>query len=186
MMPLRSLPSTHRGLYFPLAEVRVPQRDDAVLLAGEGGAMPKWVKVALIIMGAGLILLIVAGFVGAKALKNTMRNFEVKMEHAKVDGEVFGMTGSLEGCVEEGVNRSGECEGISLSCIPGVGAFMWACLEEASYDQAFCAGVPSAEDDAIVEWGRKVCRKYGQPDHEFCPIGVAVAGGFCDTKRQMR
>lgn len=60
------------------------------------------------------------------------------MEEAKAEGEAFGLLGILDECTEEGVHRLGDCEGITLFCIPGATGFLWACLETATFEPAFC------------------------------------------------
>jgi hypothetical protein len=149
--------------------------------------MPRWVKMALIIMGTLLFLLIAAGIVGARVLKSTFDNFEKATAEAKVDGEVFGMTSTPDGCIEEAVRRSAGCKAPSLTCAPVASAFLWACLEGASGDPGFCEDVPSVENDrALLEWGGETCRKYGEPDNTFCPIAVAPTAAFCEHRGQVR
>ena len=147
--------------------------------------MPKWLKVVLIGGTTVFLLLVVTGFIGAKALKDKFEDVEKASEKAEVDGEVFGMTSAPDGCLEESVHRGQECGGFGLTCLPPVNAFLWACIEESNYDSTFCDEMPSAEDDqAMMDWGRRTCDKYGQPDDDMCAMTMATITGFCELKRQ--
>ena len=149
--------------------------------------MPKWVKVLLIVVGTLFVVLVVAGFVGAMALKSTVEDVQREARMATVDGEVFGMTSTTEECVEEMVNRSAVCEGFSPTCAPPLSAFLWACVEEATYQPSFCTGMPPlTQENAMMEWGQETCAKYGQPSNPMCALAVATITGYCESRKQMR
>ncbi|MEE8112692.1 MAG: hypothetical protein V3T54_08175 [Acidobacteriota bacterium] len=147
--------------------------------------MPKWAKVLLIVVGVGVLMLGIAGYLGAKALKKGIDNFEKTMENAKVDGEVFGMTGTQEECLEETADLSVNCQGIKLLCAPTAGVFIWACLESATHEETFCEGVPpSSNGHAVRNWSEKKCRQYGQAHEETCIVALSMGPAFCDSKRE--
>lgn len=147
--------------------------------------MPQWAKILLIIVGVSFIILGVAGYLGAMALKNGIEHFEEETRRAQADGEMFGLTATLEGCAEETVYRVESCEGSKLICGPSSSTFIWACLESATFDRHFCAGLPRAgEDDAIMAWAEAACGKYGQSENEFCSTILAVVPGFCEIQRR--
>jgi hypothetical protein len=149
--------------------------------------MPKWVKVVLIAVGTLFVLLVAAGFFGAMALKRTVNDVQQAAENAKVDGEVFGMTSTVEECVEETVNRSSDCTGFSPTCVPPLSTFLWSCAEEASAGKAFCSGLPRMmSDEDMVNWGRSTCTQHGQPNNEMCAIALATITGYCQAQTQMR
>ena len=146
--------------------------------------MPKWAKVLLIVMGVGVLIVGIAGYIGAKALMKGIDNFEKSAEAAQTDGEVFGMTGTQEECLEETADRSVNCEGVKLLCVPTAGGFLWACLESATHEISFCEGIPPASiNHAVRSWSEKKCQRYGQAHEENCIMALSVAPGFCDTKR---
>lgn len=148
--------------------------------------MPKWVKILLIVVGTLFVVLVAAGFFGAKALKRAVEDVGRQAEMAKVDGEVFGMTSKTEECVEEMVNRSAGCEGNPLCMMP-LSAFILACVEEATYQPSFCAGIPPlTRENAMMEWGQEICAKYGQPSNQICAMAVVTVTGYCESKKQMR
>ena len=145
--------------------------------------MPKWVKILLIVVGTLFVVLVVAGFLGAKALKGSIEDVQRKAEMAKVDGEVFGMTSKTEECVEEMVNRSAKCESNPLCMMP-LSAFLWACVEEATYQPSFCAGMPPlTRENAVLEWGQETCAKYGQPSNQICAMAVGTVSGYCESRK---
>ena len=146
--------------------------------------MPKWLKVVLIAAGALFLVLVAAGFFGVMALKRTYHDVKRASELARVDGEVFGMTVGTGACIEETVRRSGECSGFTLTCAPPLSSFLWACVEEASYEASFCAGLPPLVDDyAMVRWGRRTCTRHGQPANEMCAMSLATISGFCEARK---
>ena len=146
--------------------------------------MPKWPKVVLIVGGTLFVILVITGFIGVRALQRAYHEVERESELARIDGEVFGMTSTTEECVEETVNRSADCAGFNPTCVPPLGAFMWACVEGATYDPAFCAGIPPpTEEDAMMEWGRSACARYGQEGNDMCAITLASISGFCESKK---
>lgn len=149
--------------------------------------MPKWVKVLLIVVGTLFVVLIAAGFFGVMALKRTVEDVQKEAEMAKVDGEVFGMTSTTEECVEEMVHRSAKCEGFSPTCAPPLSAFLWACVEGATYEPSFCASMPQGtRENAMMEWGQEICAKYGQPSNTICAMSVATISGYCESKKQQQ
>lgn len=145
--------------------------------------MPKWAKIVMIALGSGFFLLGVAGYLGAKALQRGMERFEAAAEQAQYDGERFGLTALLEDCVEEAVYRLESCGEGRMICSPASGTFLWACLETATFDRHFCAGLPRPGDDgAILAWAEAACRKYGEAGDETCPSVLAVVPGFCEIQ----
>ena len=146
--------------------------------------MPKWAKILLIVMGVGILMLGIAGYLGAKALKRGFDKFEKEVENAKVDGEVFGMTETQEECLEETAGRSVNCEGMTIICLPAAGAFIWACLESATHQASFCEGVPPASiGNAVRSWSEKKCVRYGQAHEDNCIMALSMTAAFCDSKR---
>lgn len=149
--------------------------------------MPKWVKVLLIVLGAGVIILITAGFFGVRALKHTAENMMESAEQANADGRAFGPTSTLDGCSEEGVHRVAGCENQGITCAPVVGAFLWGCLETAPYDARYCGSVPSSGDsDAALAWGRNTCGEHGRTGDDVCAMVLSTVAGFCESKKGMR
>ena len=145
--------------------------------------MPKWAKILLIVVGSVVLMLGIAGYIGARALKLGMENWEKKTEAAQTDGEVFGMTGTQEECLEATADRSVNCEMVKLLCAPTAGAFIWACLESATHEPSFCDGVPPASmGQAVRSWSEKKCQLYGQADEDNCIMALSMAPAFCDTE----
>ena len=107
------------------------------------GEKPKWLKIVLIGGGTGFLLLAVAGFIGARALKSKFEEVEKSSMEAEVDGEIFSLTSTPDGGLEESVNRGEDCGGFGLTCLPPVSAFLWASMEESNYPPAFCEEMPS-------------------------------------------
>ena len=146
--------------------------------------MPKWAKVLLIVVGVGVLLVGIAGYIGAKALQGGIDHMVKVAEDAKVDGEVFGMTATQEECLEETANRS-DCDRMQVICIHAASRFMWACLESATHDPSFCEGVPpSSMGQGIMNWVEKKCEQYGQPHEENCIMAISMTPGFCDSMRE--
>ena len=147
--------------------------------------MPRWMKIAVTIVGVGLFLLMAAGVVAARALKKGAAEFEQTMNQASEEGTRFGSMSTLDGCVAEVATRSGACREMSLTCMPGVTAFLWGCLEAAPYDVAFCREVPAAgNDQAVMAWGQRTCSRHGRPHDDLCQLAVSVVAGFCDSKKR--
>jgi hypothetical protein len=145
--------------------------------------MPLWAKIVLGIVGLGFVLLVATGILIPKILQRTWESFETAMTEAGEQGTEFGASHSLDACLESGARRSGECQGMSLSCAPSVTAYLWGCLEAAPYDAEFCSNVPQANQDLAMErWARTRCRQYGQPDDEICMLTMAVVAGFCESQ----
>jgi hypothetical protein len=149
--------------------------------------MPKWVKIVLIVVGTLFVILVAAGFLGARAIKNTIDDVQKAAEEAKVDGEVFGMTSTTDECVAETVNRSSECSGFNPTCVPPLSTFLWDCVEETAFYPSFCAGMPPVvNEDDMVKWGRDICTKHGQPGNEMCAVALVTMTGYCEAQKQMR
>ena len=70
-----------------------------------------------------------------------------------------------------------------MTCVPGVTAFAWACLEAAPMDPGFCEKIPpSHKDRAVDRWARKSCRENGRPDDEICVLVMNVVPGYCESQ----
>ena len=145
--------------------------------------MPKWLKIMLIVVGTISIVLMIGGFLAARAVKKGIDNFEVEAEQATAAGKEFGSTGTLADCVEAGVQRTSDCSLTNLTCAPLAGAYLWGCLEAAPFDPSFCNAVPHAEDDdAVIDWAGRACTVHGQHENDYCTIALAVVPGFCTAR----
>ena len=145
--------------------------------------MPKWVKVLLAIVVGGVFLMVAAGTIIPIMLQQGFEDFETAIDEATAQGTTLGESATLDACVGEVVARSSRCEGASLTCVPGVTAFLWGCLEAAPFDPAFCDGVPSPEREKSVErWTRNTCREHGRPDDELCSLVISIVPAFCNAR----
>jgi hypothetical protein len=139
--------------------------------------MPTWAKVLLSVAAAGFLMLVVAGFVVVKIFKSQVE----ATERAAAEGRGYGLTVSIDRCTEEGVRRSGACKG--LPCVFHVHSFMWGCLENATYDRAYCESVaPAGNDAATARWAAATCAEYGRPNDETCEFTLTVVPSFCSYK----
>ncbi len=149
--------------------------------------MPRWLKIVLIVASVVAVILVAAGIAGAMALSRAIHDVQQATDEAKVDGEIFGMSATTQGCIEETVRRCGECGSKNLVCAPPQSAFLWACAESAPRDPSFCAGLPPLVDEYVmVRWGRRTCARYGEPDNEMCAIVLATITGFCESAPRAR
>jgi hypothetical protein len=145
-----------------------------------GDAMPKWLKITLIVVGTITIILMIGGFLAARAVKQGIENFEVDAEQATADGKEYGANATLADCVDTGVQRTSDCSLTNLTCAPLAGAYMWGCLEAAPFDQSFCNAVPdSEENEAVIDWARRACTVHGEHENDYCTVAMAVVPGFC-------
>lgn len=148
-----------------------------------GDAMPKWLKITLIVVGAGSIVLIISSFLAVRAMKQGIAGFEMGAEQAAADGKEFGAGAAPPDCIEEGVQRTADCSLTNPTCAPLAGAFLWGCLEAAPFDQSFCNAVPEAENnDAVTDWSRRACTVHGQHENDYCTVALAVVPGFCSAR----
>jgi hypothetical protein len=146
--------------------------------------MPQWLKVVVIVVVVGFGVLFIAGVAGAVALIRTIEKMEKASEQARVDGEIAGINGTGEGCVEAAVRRSAECEGLRFLCMPQVDTFLYGCLDEAPVDFEFCKETPTSKDvDAVQEWSRNVCAQQGQEDDVACTLGLTAANVYCAQQK---
>jgi hypothetical protein len=61
-----------------------------------------------------------------------------------------------------------------------VHAFMWGCVDSASYDADYCASVaPIENSDAVTRWTAATCAQYGQADNENCRFAMTVVPSYC-------
>jgi len=145
--------------------------------------MPKWLKITLIVVGTISIVLMIGGFLAARAVKKGIDNFEVEAEQATAAGKEFGAGATLAGCVETGVQRTSDCSLTNLTCAPLAGAYLWGCLEAAPFDRSFCNAVPHSEDnDAVINWAGRACTVHGQHENDYCTVALAVVPGFCTAR----
>jgi hypothetical protein len=136
--------------------------------------MPAWAKVLLSVVVAGIVTLVAVGVIVVKTFNRTIE----ATERAGAEGRGFGFAESIERCTEEGVRRSSQCDG--FTCGMQVHAFMWGCLDNATYDEDYCASVAPLEDGAAVtRWTVATCAEYGQPDNENCRFALTVVPSYC-------
>lgn len=94
------------------------------------------------------------------------------------EGMSFGRTATEPQCVSEAMTRYRAHTGM----VNGISQRLWldGCLETASVDAEFCAGVP-AEDQftASVTWRVKQCRDFGFQGDSTCPNIVAEVQRYC-------
>ena len=136
--------------------------------------MPTWAKVLLIVVGATILLAVVTGVI----VFNFMKQQVELMEHAGVEGRAYGLVADIDECAEQGVQRSAQCEGVT--CAVQLHSYMWACLENATYDDYYCESVAAVTGDgAMARWAATTCAEYGQPDDEMCRLAMTAVPNFC-------
>ena len=148
--------------------------------------MPTWAKYVVAVIAVGGVVLAAAGFIATRALVRAAADFQDAMIADAEDGTAFGRTGTLDDCVGQAAGRLATCEDSPLTCGPRSTSFLWACFDTAPYDESFCRGVPSADNDtAVTAWGERICRENGNL-HEVCPAALSVTAGYCEYQAGQR
>lgn len=77
--------------------------------------MPKWGKIVLVVVGTGVVLLGIFGYMGVKALHREIDKIEDSLEEAKAEGEAFGLLGTLDEAPKRGFIASVIARGLPCS-----------------------------------------------------------------------
>ena len=140
--------------------------------------MPKWLKVILVLLAVVVLLCgLSSGGLYFWANKNGAR-LKRESEKAKRDGASFAWKSDAGGCVDEGLRRLGEHNGIIDQAENNL--FLKACLGQAKRPDGFCTGVPAhGEIMAAASWALERCAAKGKPKDQDCARLMQVVQTAC-------
>ena len=129
--------------------------------------MPKWLKVVLAILAVVVLLCgLSSGGLSYWVSKNGAQ-LKREGEKAKHDGAAFAWNRDAEACVDEGLRRLAEHNGIIDQAETKL--FLKACLEKAKRPDGFCTGAPAhGEIMASASWAMERCVAKGRPKDQDC------------------
>jgi hypothetical protein len=144
------------------------------------GAMPQWLKVVLLLAGAGIVglcLLIGGGVWWVQ--KNTDRLAGGALE-ARAEGDAFGRAHSKDECVDDSLKHLQSCGPVDFMCEAETKMRLTSCLAIAK-GESLCSGVPApTEIFKATLWGSEACSRRGQPGSQACSV---CSGGSSATAR---
>ncbi|MGH7296241.1 MAG: hypothetical protein ACRELB_14970 [Polyangiaceae bacterium] len=140
--------------------------------------MPKWLKVALILLGLGVlgVGLLVGGLVWwVRANKDRIAREGGAAQRA---GKAFGATHAQSECVDDALVQLASCGKVDFMCEAFAKVRLTSCMPVARVDGT-CKAVPApSEIMSVVHWSNLECRRRGQPGSQACGrlmSGVAEA-----------
>lgn len=132
--------------------------------------MPKWVKIALVVVVVLFVATMALVVLAARWMKSQARTLEQQGQVLKTEATEFGQGKDAEACVAESLRRAGECTG--FMCEAKAKVFMRTCMRAATVPADFCAGVPRpTELIAVGKWQVEECARRGFGNDRRC-IGV--------------
>src|SRR6185369_9322719 len=140
--------------------------------------MPKWLKVVLIIMGAGVLLVGTCAGAAAWWFNANKDRLAAVGQKAKTDGEVFGKGTNGAGCLTESLRRLDASK--ELMQRVELKMFLGACLKAAAPDPSVCEGAPPrGEIMKSVEWVQGRCTELG-----VSPNNLQACGGLMQAVQE--
>ena len=129
--------------------------------------MPNWLKVILILLG---IVVLLCGVTSAGAywwINDNKDRLKGVGERAKKEGTAFAYEHGAEECVDEGLRRLKERNGIVDQVEHKL--FLRACLDKAARPATFCADAPPpGEILRAATWGVERCIQKGRAQDQDC------------------
>jgi hypothetical protein len=145
-------------------------------------ALSTGAKVAIAVVGG--LLLVGGGTCAGVALwlNSNADDLQAKGKVVMQEGAAFGKGKPARACVDEGLRRLPNLDGIVAEATNKV--FVESCLKTATLDAAFCAGVPPR--DEIMQsatWAVSMCESLGKPGDQSCSRLVGAIQQRCTKPR---
>jgi hypothetical protein len=130
--------------------------------------MPNWLRILLLILFAGFMVLVVAGFLGYRWVQRHRGELLAGTKQQQDDARRFAQGKNTNDCVEEALNRVHA----KSDFIGQVHARVWIneCLRDAEESPATCEKVPSGMIDA-ARWAAEECARRNMTNDQAC-VGI--------------
>lgn len=151
----------------------------------ESNAMNRTLKIVLIVAACGLLLIVLAGVVMFRFVREHKDEWLAKGRDTFQEGVAAGAALDDQGCL----NRAFEQYRQGDAGIGGIGARLWlkGCLRTATPTAQFCRDVPAQEDIAdSIAWQVARCAPYGQIGQSACSGLLNEVQTHCRQRRSAR
>lgn len=144
--------------------------------------MPKWVKIALIVVLVLFAGVVAAVIVAARWVKTQAKSLDAQITAVRAEAEAFGRGRDAEACLQESLRRVRACSGIV--CEGKTKAFMSRCLQVANVPPGYCSGVPGPmEITKVGQWQYEQCVRHGFATDRRCIGIIGEIPLYCSQKR---
>lgn len=141
-------------------------------------ALSTGAKVAIAVVG--VLVLVVGGTCAGVALwlNANADDLQAKGKVIMQEGAAFGRGKPARACVDEGLRRLPNLDGIMAEATNKV--FVESCLKTATVDAAFCAGVPPRDEIMkSATWAVELCAALGKAGDQSCSRLVGAIQERC-------
>lgn len=140
--------------------------------------MPVWLRVILIVVAVFVLIIVVIGFVGYRALKSHGPELKASVEKVQREGADYGAGKAPADCVDEALRRAER----SFSGQIRNRMFTTACLQASTAPSGWCDRVPSGIIDTAT-WAAKECAKRNLAGDQACTQVHTAVGDYCHPSR---
>ena len=136
--------------------------------------MPGWMRVLLIVVGVFVLVIVVLGIVGYRALKARVPELNAAVQKAHREGEAYGTGKAPADCIDEALRRADR----SFTGQVRTRMFADACLKASTPPPGWCDQVPSGVV-ATAKWAATECNKRNLAGDQACTGVYQVVGVYC-------
>jgi hypothetical protein len=127
--------------------------------------MPNWLRIALLILVAGILALTLAGVLAFRWIRKHSPELAERGKRTIADARKFADGKGSPDCIEEGIRRAGETRSF-LGMIESR-VFVDECLNVATEPAGFCNAVPTGVLGG-AKWVNAKCARRGKAGDQGC------------------
>ena len=145
---------------------------------------PSLLKALLITGALGALLVLGISFAAGTWFKNNKDRLIEEGKASKNNGVEFGRTHDKSACIDEALQRVGQCGSTEIECEARQKLFLVSCLGESPKDPSFCQGVPKmGEIVATASYLAEACAQRGQAGNPRCSRVLQAVPEHCAGRR---
>ncbi len=136
--------------------------------------MSGWLKIILILVAVFVLIIVVIGVVGYRALRTHGPELRASAEKMQKEGAEFGAGKAPADCIDEALRRADR----SFTGQIRTRMFASACLKASTAPAGWCDPVPSGIIDT-AKWATTECAKRKLAGDQTCTQVYTAVGDYC-------